>query len=73
MKLEILFDQKLTGQAIASRYRRDLEEANLGSGQHGFEFVPEKDLYLNAEIIEVKMPNGAIIGTHRTRPSAGAG
>ena len=73
MKLEIIFDQKLTGQAIASRCRRDLEEANLGSGQHGFEFVPEKDLYLNAEIIEVKMPNGTIIGTHRTRPSAGRG
>jgi hypothetical protein len=73
MKLEIFFDQKLAGQTIAGRYRRDLEEANLGSGQHGFEFVPPKDLYLNAEIIEVKTPNGTTIGTHRTRPSAGLG
>jgi hypothetical protein len=73
MKLEIFFDQKLVGQTIASRYRRDLEEANLGSGQHGFEFVPQKDLYLNAEIIEVKTSNGTIIGTHRTGTSAGLG
>lgn len=73
VKLEIYFDHKLTGPTIANRYRRDLEEANLGSGQHGFEFVPPKDIYLSAEIIEVTAPSGTAIGTFRIRSSAGLG
>jgi hypothetical protein len=66
VKLEIYFDHKLIGQTIANRYRHDLEQANLGSGQHGFEFVPPRDLYLSAKFIEVKTPNGTAIGTNRT-------
>lgn len=62
VKLAIHFDQEFAGQTVADRYRRDLEQANLGSGRHGFEFVPEKELFLNAEIVEVRAPNGAIIG-----------
>jgi hypothetical protein len=66
VKLDIHFDQKFAGQTVADRYRRDLEQveqANLGNGRHGFEFVPEKELFLNAEIVEVRAPNGGVIGT----------
>jgi hypothetical protein len=70
VKLELYFDHKLAGQTVANRYRRDLEEANLGSGQHGFEFVPPKNLYLSAEMIEVKAPNGTVIGAYRSKSAA---
>jgi hypothetical protein len=30
----------LIGQTLANRYRDDLERAGLGSGHHGFDFVP---------------------------------
>ena len=73
VKLELYFDHKLTGQTVANRYRRDLEEANLGSGQHGFEFVPPRDLYLSAEMIEVKTPNGTAIGTYGPKTAADPG
>ena len=73
VKLELYFDHKLTGQTVANRYRRDLEEAKLGSGQHGFEFVPPRDLYLSAEMIEVKTPNGTAIGTYGPKTAADPG
>ena len=38
--LGIYFDRKLTAQIVADRYRHDLEEANLGNGQHSFGFNP---------------------------------
>ena len=68
--LGIYFDQKPTAQIVADRYRRDLEEANLGSGQHSFEFNPPRELFLRSEVIEVKTPNGSVIGAYRTRPLA---
>ena len=68
--LGIYFDQKLGAQIVADRYRRDLEEANLGSGQHSFEFIPTKELLLGSEVIEVRAPNGTVIAEYRTRPSA---
>jgi hypothetical protein len=59
--LGIYFDQKLAAQIVADRYRADLKEANLGSGQHSFEFVGSKELFLRSELIEVKAPNGSVI------------
>jgi hypothetical protein len=60
--LGIYLDKKLAAQIVADRYRRDLEEANLGSGQYGFEFIPPKELFLDAEVVEVRAPNGTAIG-----------
>jgi hypothetical protein len=70
VKLTIHFDQKPAGQTVADRYRRDLEQANLGSGRHGFDFTPQKELFLDAKVVDVKAPNGTIIGTYGTEPSA---
>jgi hypothetical protein len=64
--LEVYLDQKLLAQVVADRYGRDLEEANLGSGQHGFEFILPKELFLSAEIVEVKAPNSTAINGCRT-------
>jgi hypothetical protein len=71
--LGIYFDQKLTAQIVADRYRRDLEEANQGSGQHSFEFNPPRELFLRSEVIEIKTPNGSMIGAYRTRPPGSSG
>lgn len=68
--LGVYFDQKLAAQVVANRFRRDLEEAKLGSGQHGFEFIPPKELFLGAEVIEVKAPNGSLVGEYRAKPPA---
>jgi hypothetical protein len=70
VKLAIFFDQNLIGQTVANQYRRDLEEANLGSGRHGFDFLPQRDLFLSAEFIEVKTPNGIAICFALTHPDA---
>jgi hypothetical protein len=68
VELTVYFDQKSVGQTVADQYRHDLEQANLGSGRHGFEFVPEKTLFLAAKVVEVKAPNGTIIETYRNEP-----
>jgi hypothetical protein len=68
--LGIYFDNELAVQVVADRHRRDLEAANLGSGHHGFDFVPSKELFLSSKVIEIKAPNGIIIGTYRKQESA---
>lgn len=70
--LGIYFDQELAGRIAADRYRRDLEEARLGSGRHSFEFLPEEQLFLSSEVVEVKTPNGTVIGGYR-REAASSG
>jgi hypothetical protein len=48
-----------------------LKAANLGSGHHSFEFVPWK-LFLSAQVIEVKAPNGKTIGEYKKRKTSGS-
>jgi hypothetical protein len=62
--LGIYFDKKRAVQVVANRYRPDLKAANLGTGHHGFEFVPRK-LLLSSEVVEVKAPNGKVIGEYK--------
>jgi hypothetical protein len=64
LTLEIHFDKKVVVQVAADRYRADLKAANLGSGHHGFEFVPWKR-FLSSQVIEVKAPNGKVIGQYQ--------
>jgi hypothetical protein len=52
--LDILADGQLIGQVLANRYRADLEAAGLGSGRHGFEFIPPRELGLSADAVEVR-------------------
>lgn len=68
-----MLDQILTGQTIANRYRHDLEEAKLGSGQHGFEFVPKNYLFLKAEVIEVAVNGGNKMWTRLQRRGDASG
>jgi hypothetical protein len=74
VKLTIYFDQKPVGQILANLYRHDLEQAKLGNGRHAFEFIPEKELFVSAAIVEVRAPNGTIIGANgASAPLAGRG
>jgi hypothetical protein len=68
--LGIYFDNELVVQVVADRCRPDLKAANLGSGHHGFEFVPSQKLFFSSEVIEVKAPSGSVIGTYRKQSSA---
>jgi hypothetical protein len=52
--LDIYVDGELIGQALANRYRDDLERAGLGSGRHGFEFVPPAGVNVAAAEVEVR-------------------
>jgi hypothetical protein len=69
--LGIYFNKEHAVQVVANRYRPDLKAAKLGSGHHSFEFVPWK-LFLSSEVIEIKAPNGKVIGTWRKPGSARA-
>jgi microcystin-dependent protein len=52
--LDIYADSILIGRTLANRYREDLEHAGLGSGCHGFEFIPPRGLDFAARSIEVR-------------------
>ena len=61
--LDIYADSILIGRTLANRYREDLEHAGLGSGRHGFEFVPPAGLAFAARSIEVRRSlDGARLG-----------
>jgi Hint domain len=50
--LDILAGGRVIGQVLANHYRADLQQAGIGSGRHGFVFVPPRGLAL--EGIEVR-------------------
>jgi hypothetical protein len=54
--LGIFADGRLIGEVLANTYREDLAQAALGSGRHGFDFVPSEklDFALNTNTIEVR-------------------
>ncbi|HEY0909633.1 MAG TPA: Hint domain-containing protein [Bradyrhizobium sp.] len=52
--LDIFADGRLIGQTLANRFRDDLAQAGIGSGRHGFEFVPPLGLVFAASSIEVR-------------------
>jgi hypothetical protein len=61
--LDIYADSILIGRTLANRYREDLAHAELGSGRHGFEFVPPAGLTFAARSIEVRRAlDGARLG-----------
>jgi hypothetical protein len=61
LRVEVYFDGRLVGRVLAERYRQDLESANLGSGNHSFEFKPDRHTFLAAELIEVAVPGGRLL------------
>jgi autotransporter passenger strand-loop-strand repeat protein len=52
--LDILVGGELIGQVAANRYRADLAVAGLGSGRHGFEFLPPPGLAFTPRSIGVR-------------------
>jgi hypothetical protein len=52
--LDILAGGELIGRVMANRYRADLEQAGIGAGRHGFEFVWPKDLVVTAGALTVR-------------------
>jgi len=51
--LDIFAGGRLIGRALASRYREDLKQAGLGSGQHSFAFAPAAGLSFMPGAVEV--------------------
>ena len=68
---------QLIGQTLADKYRRDLEQAGLGSGRHSFEFRPPAGLTLTPNSVQVRRSlDGAALlltaGVKRTRSLSAA-
>ncbi|MDI4235880.1 hypothetical protein OZ411_24010 [Bradyrhizobium sp. Arg237L] len=61
LRVELYFDGRLVGSVLADRYRQDLENANLGSGNHSFQFKPDRHAFLAAELIAVAAPDGKLL------------
>jgi hypothetical protein len=72
LRVELYFDGRLAGSVLADRYRQDLESANLGSGNHGFEFKPDQHVFLAAELIEVAGPDGRLLHRGTLKRTAAA-
>ena len=45
---------QLIGQVLANRYREDLERTGVGSGRHGFEFIPPAGLTFAPDAVDVR-------------------
>lgn len=70
--VEILMDGVVLGQALANRYRADLEAAGLGSGRHAFTFTAPDGVVLCAETVAVRrVPDGAMLCRGAGLPSDG--
>jgi hypothetical protein len=52
--LDIYADGRLIGQTLANHYRDDLKQASLGSGRHGFKFVPPAGVTFAHRAVEVR-------------------
>ena len=52
--LDIFAGGQLIGQVLANRYRKDLEQAGLGSGCHSFRFAVPGGVALTPDSVEVK-------------------
>ena len=52
--LDIFADGKFIGCLLANIYRDDLQAAGLGSGRHGFEFIPPAGLEFTLDTVEVR-------------------
>jgi microcystin-dependent protein len=52
--LDIFVGDRMIGQALANRYRADLERAGLGSGRHSFRFAPPKDADIFSDMIQIR-------------------
>jgi Hint domain len=52
--VDVFADGRLIGQALANRYRADLDRAGIGDGRHSFEFSPPPGLCFSPDAIEVR-------------------
>jgi hypothetical protein len=60
--LDIYVGNRLIGRTLSNRYRKDLEQAGLGSGNHGFEFRPPRRLRLDPDVVQVRRSlDGALL------------
>ncbi len=60
--LDVHIGGRLIGQALANRYRSDLEQAGLGGGRHGFNFTPPPNLRFSPDAVEVRRSlDGAVL------------
>jgi hypothetical protein len=52
--LDIYAGDRMIGQTLANRYRRDLQQAGLGSGRHSFMFLPAAGTVMSRETIQIR-------------------
>jgi hypothetical protein len=52
--LDIFAGDRLIGRVLANRYRDDLADAGLGSGNHCFEFKAQTNIWFEPRSIEVR-------------------
>jgi hypothetical protein len=62
--LDIYAGGQLIGQTLANRYRQDLQQAGLGSGNYSFEFTLPVGLSFAPDAVEVRLSlDGAILAS----------
>jgi hypothetical protein len=65
--LDVFVGGRLIGQTLANRYREDLARAELGSGYHGFEFIPPAGLAFAPGAVELRRSSdGASLALDRS-------
>jgi hypothetical protein len=69
--LDLLVDGQLVAQTLANRYRRDLQEASLGSGCHGFEFLLPSGLDLSGCTVHVSRSIDGVLLQRLIMPCVG--
>lgn len=52
--VSIYINRQLVGQTLADRFRNDLFKAGVGTGRHGFEFIPPEGSYRPPLVLEVQ-------------------
>jgi hypothetical protein len=65
--LDIYAGGRLIGQTLANLHREDLQRAGIGSGNHGFEFRPARDVAL-ADVAVRRSIDGVALGRGETKP-----
>jgi hypothetical protein len=66
--MAVYFNEQHVGEALANLYRADLKDANLGSGHHGFRFVPPNGAFLQSERVELRASKGQIFRSFKKSP-----
>ena len=63
--IRVFVDNDQTAEVVADRFRSDLKNGGIGSGNHGFEFRPDPPL--GDGVVQVMSSTGIVFETKNTR------